>query len=136
MATVTTKLNINSSDLLSDSLSISQSDSWTSVTQGGIQSEKITGTTGSPTTLYVHGDWYTLSGSAEAAVKLYFMNKDTTSTDYIYIRIGAVDVAKLRGGEFCWLPWDTSSAGAADIKVWATTSGTILEHGAFTPAGA
>jgi hypothetical protein len=134
MATVTSKLTVSSTDLLSDSLSISQSDSWTSVTQGGIQLEKITGTTGSPQTLYVHGDWYVLSGSAEAAVKLYFMNKDTTSTDYIYIRIGAVDVAKLRGGEFCWIPWDTSSSGAADIKVWATTSGTLLEHGAFTPA--
>ena len=136
MATVTTKLNINSSDLLSDSISISQSDSWESVTQGGIQMEKITGTTGSPQTLYVHGDWYTLSGSAEAAVKLYIKNTDTTSTDYIYIRVGAVDVAKLRGGEFMWLPWDTSSSGADDIKVWATTSGTLLEHGAFAPAGA
>ena len=134
MATVTTKLTINSTDLLSDSLSVSQSDSWTSVTQGGIQMEKITGTTGSPTTLYDASDWFALSGGAEAAVKVYFMNKDTTSTDYIYIRIGAVDVAKLRGGEFMWLPWDTSSSGMGDIKVWATTSGTLLEHGAFAPA--
>ena len=134
MATVTTKLTINSTDLLSDKLSISQSDSWTSVTQGGIQMEKITGTTGSPNTLYDASDWFALSGGVDAAVKVYFMNKDTTSTDYIYIRVGAVDVAKLRGGEFMWLPWDTSSSGMGDIKVWATTSGTLLEHGAFAPA--
>lgn len=133
MATVTTKLTINSTDLLSDKLSVSQSDSWTSVTQGGIQIEKITGTTGSPNTLYAKATWAALSPTT-ASVKLYFMNKDTTSTDYIYVRVGAVDVAKLRGGEFMWLPWDTDTGAANDVKVWATTSGTLLEHGAFAPA--
>ena len=133
MATVTTKLSIISTDLLSDSISVSQSDSWTSVTQGGIQVEKITGTTGSPNTLYAKATWAALSPTT-ASVKLYLMNKDTTSTDYIYVRIGAVDVAKLRGGEFMWLPWDTDTGAANDVKVWATTSGTLLEHGAFAPA--
>ena len=133
MATVTTKLSINSTDLLSDSISISQSNSWTSATQGGIQMEKITGTTGSPNTLYTKATWAALSPTT-ASVKLYFMNKDATSTDYIYVRVGAVDVAKLRGGEFMWLPWDTDTGAAADVKVWATTSGTLLEHGAFAPA--
>ena len=121
MATVTAKITLTSTDLTSDSLSAEVTNSLT-CTEGGITRKNITGT-GS-------GSAQTFAAASEYAVGSYVFvkNCDTTSTDYLIIRSSSADHIQLAGGEFAWFPWVTD----ADLTVYASTTGTILEYGIFS----
>jgi|TARA_B100000519_G_C13882741_1_gene269065 hypothetical protein len=128
MATVTAKLELKSTDLLSDSLSSTTTNTFTDITEGGIISEAIVpAAEGAATILYTNTDF-----TAKPAY-IYLRNTDSTKGNYIHIR--TVDGAgnednmlQLAGGDWCWMPW----ANSMSLKVWATTTLTILEHGAFS----
>ena len=121
MATLTAKITLTSTDLTTDSLSAETSNSLT-VTEGGIIRKSITGT-GS-------GSAQTIATAAEYAVGsyIYVKNTDTTATDYLIIRSSSADHIQLAGGEWAWFPWVTD----ADITVYASTGGTVLEYGIFS----
>tara|TARA_Y100001963_G_scaffold155611_1_gene247256 strand:+ start:1114 stop:1506 length:393 start_codon:yes stop_codon:yes gene_type:complete len=128
MATLTAKLDIKSTDLLSDSLSSTTTNTWTNITEGGIISEAIVPTTGGAAKML-----YDLSDFTNKPAYVYLRNTDTDAAKLIYIR--TVDPAgnednfiRLKGGEFAWFPWGNSMS----IKVFAHTTLTILEHGCFS----
>ena len=127
MATVTTKLTITSSNLLSHSLNISSTSSATASHTSGLARAKVTSTdvataTGQET-LYTASDY-------EAPAYLYVKNTATVSTSYIYVYADdSADstILRLRGGEFAFLPLN---AGVS-MKAYTATSGTVVEYMVF-----
>ena len=121
MATLTGKLQLSSSDLLSQNLSLSVNDSFT-VTEGGIEKKSITATVaGSAEVIAVAAD-YTVG------TYVYLKNTDVLNSDKLFIRMDGANQVVLEGGEWAFFPWGTES----NITVYATTTGTLLEFGIFS----
>ena len=124
MATITPKLTLTSTDLLSQNLNLSVSTSITASHTTGLARAPITstaiGTTSGQVTLYTADDY-------AAIAYLYIKNTDSTATDYIYVYTGSNIWLKLGGGEFAFLPMVADDT----LKAYATTTGTIVEWMVF-----
>jgi hypothetical protein len=122
MATLTPTITLSSTDLVTDSLSLSTSTSITASHTTGLARRPITstavGTASGQVTLYTGDDF-------AAIAYLYIKNTDATATDYIYVyKDGGTDnLLKLAGGDWAFLPLIADDT----LKAWATTSGTIIE---------
>ena len=105
MATVTTKLSLTSTDLLSQSLNLSLSTSITASHTTGVARAPVTstakGTASGQVTLYTADDYaaiaylYVKNTNATLANKIYIYN-DTSTGDPIWMQ--------LQGGEFAFIP--------------------------------
>jgi hypothetical protein len=128
MATVTTKLSLTSTDLLSQSLNLSVSKALTATATTGLARKAITstakGTASGQVTIHTAADF-------TAPAYIYVKNTDTTSTDHVIVydatTSGNPILLKLQGGEFAFLPANNS----IDLKAFAVTSGTIVEFMIF-----
>jgi len=124
MATVTPKLTLTSTDLLSQNLNLSVSTSITASHTSGLARAPITstaiGTTSGQVTLYTADDF-------AAIAYLYVKNTDSTATNYIYVYTAANNWLKIAGGEFAFLPLIADDT----LKAYATTSGSIVEWMVF-----
>ena len=122
MATLTPTITLSSTDLVTDSLSLSTSTSITASHTTGLARRPITstavGTASGQVTLYTGDDF-------AAIAYLYIKNTDATATDYVYVyKDGGTDnLLKLAGGDWAFLPLIADDT----LKAWATTSGTIIE---------
>ena len=109
MATVTSKLTLSSTDLLSQTLNLSVTNAITASGQ---------------VTLHTAADF-------AAPAYLYVKNTDTTSTDHVVIydatTSGNPIILLLKGGEFAFMPLNNS----IDLKAYAVTSGTVVEFMVF-----
>ena len=125
MATIISKITLTSADLLTDTISLEVSNTLT-LTHGGITRAKVTATTkGAPaTTIYTADDF-------AATCYIYIKNVDDTASDYLYVyddtTAGDPTILKLAGGEWAWLP----TIADKTLKIYATTTGTIVEYGIF-----
>tara|TARA_R110002096_G_scaffold27682_1_gene84408 strand:- start:173 stop:562 length:390 start_codon:yes stop_codon:yes gene_type:complete len=125
MATVTPKLTISSSDLLSQPVNISVSSSITA-TSGGVERRKVAQTA-------VHADAVVLFTASDfsAPAYLFVKNTETTVTNYVYVyddtTSGDPVILKLAGGQFAWMPLN---AGLT-IKAYGTSADSIVEFGLF-----
>ena len=119
MATVTAKISLSSTNLLSDALSIQTVNTVAAKFTTGLARQAITssalGTPSGQVTLYTAAVY-------TAPMYIYIKNTDTTSTDYIYVYTGTTDILKLSGGEWAFMPLND-----ATLKAYATTSGTVVE---------
>ena len=124
MATTTATITINSTDLLTDELSLSTT---STLYDGpdfstGLSRMKVTATaTGSSaTTIYTADDF-------AAIAYLYVKNTDATSTDYIYIyddtTSGDPVILKLAGGDWAYMPLIANKT----LRAYATTNPTTIE---------
>jgi hypothetical protein len=128
MATVTTKLTISSSDLTSQSLSLSLNKSISATATTGLARKAITstakGTASGQVTIHTAADF-------TAPAYIYIKNTDSTTTDHVIVydatTSGNPILLLLRGGEFAFLPANNS----IDLKAYAVTSGTIVEFMVF-----
>ena len=124
MATVTPKITLTSTDLLSQNLNISVSSSITASHTTGLARAPITstaiGTASGQVTLYTADDF-------AATAYMYIKNTDSTTTDYIYVYTGANIWLKLAGGDWAFLPMVADDT----LKAYATTTGTIVEWMVF-----
>ena len=128
MATVTPKLTISSSDLLSQPVNLSVSTSITASHTSGLDRKAITstdkGTASGQVTIHTAADF-------TAPAYVYIKNTDTTTTDHVIVydatTSGNPILLKLQGGEFGFLPLNNS----IDLKAYAVTSGTIVEFMVF-----
>jgi hypothetical protein len=129
MATVTTKLTVSSSDLLSHTLSLAVSKSTTASHTTGIARAPITstakGTAAGQVTLYTADDYaaiaylYVKNTNATAANKIYIYD-DTSTGDPIWMQLG--------GGEFAFIPMH----GDKTLKAYAPNgSNPIVEWMVF-----
>ena len=122
MATVTAQISLTSTDLLSDSLSISVSTDVTAANTTGLARRPVTATAVgvSATTLFTASDF-------DAPAYLYIKNTDSTASDYIYVyddtTSGDPVILKLAGGDWAFMPLN---AGLT-LKAYATTNPTLVE---------
>ena len=128
MATVTPKLTLTSTDLLSQNLNLNVSTSITASATTGLARNSITstakGTASGQVTLHTAADF-------TAPAYLYVKNTDSTASDHIIVydatTSGNPILLKLQGGEFAFMPLNNS----IDLKAYAVTSGTIVEFMVF-----
>jgi hypothetical protein len=129
MATTTATITLSSSDLLSDSLSLSSTSTLydagttTGVTQmkTGIN-EIATGT---------NFDLLDATAAhANKANKFYIANKATNEDHYVVITIGAQIIGRLYAGDWMYMPWEAAAA-TQDIEIQAYEAAQVIEWVVF-----
>ena len=125
MATTTATLTLTSTDLLTDSLSLSATQTLYKVgtTTGldSIQYEKLEVPTGD---VYDMVDATALG--ANKANKIYIANKHTDATKYVDIYIAALNVGRLYAGDWAFFPLEAAAA-TQDVGVEAISAAQVVE---------
>ena len=122
MATVTAQINLTSTDLLSDELSVSVSTDVTAANTTGLARRPVTATSvgGSATLLFEASDF-------SPPAYLYVKNTDSTASDFIFVYDGTTSgnpvILKLAGGDWAFLPLNAG----IQLKAYATTNPTLVE---------
>ena len=124
MASTTAQLILTSTDLLSDSLSLSAIATLT----GAGNSTGLTSTGGLARKTTASASQYTLFAAAsytdDKAHKIYLKNMESSASLYFLISIHDVEVGRIYGGDWAFIPWsaDTTSDNA-DFKITPSSSG-------------
>jgi len=125
MATTTATITLTSTDLLTDSLSLSATSTLykagTTTGLDSIQYEKLEVAAG---TQYDMVD--ATSGGANKANKVYVANKHTDATKYVEIYIAALQIGRLYAGDWMLIPLEAAAA-TQDVSVKAITSAQVIE---------
>jgi len=125
MATTTATLTLTSTDLLTDSLSLSATQTLYKVgtTTGldSIQYEKLEVPTGD---VYDMVDATALG--ANKANKIYIANKHTDATKYVDIYIAALNVGRLYAGDWAFFPLEAAAA-TQDVGIEAISAAQVVE---------
>jgi len=129
MATTTATITLASTDLLSDSLSLSSTatlydaGTTTGVTQMKMgRNEIVTGT---------NFDLLDATAAhANKANKFYIANKATNEDHYVVITIGAQVIGRLYAGDWMFMPWE-AAAHTQDIEIQAYVASQHIEWIAF-----
>ena len=125
MATTTATLTLSSSDLLSDALSVSATQTLykagTTTGLDGIQYEKLEVAAG---TQYDMID--ATAAGANKANKVYVANKHTDETKYVEIYIAALQIGRLYAGDWMFIPLEAAAA-TQDVSVKAITAAQEIE---------
>ena len=122
MATTTATITINSTDLLTDELSLS---STATLTEAG-NSTGVTQTTGlarrttsaasaaaiQAVNLYRAGDY-----TADGANKVYVKNTSTTAAEFFTVHIDQEEIGRLYAGDWMFMPWNATSGTKAVFTV-------------------
>ena len=127
MATTTATITINSTDLLTDELSLSTSTTLTAagnstglVGSGGLGRKKLA--SGHAQYTLFDGDAY-----ANGAHKIYLKNTSTTPAEYFTIEINSEQMGKLYAGDWAFFPWE-ANADTNDIKIDPSADDMVLEY--------
>jgi|TARA_R100000084_G_C4639757_1_gene143100 hypothetical protein len=130
MATTIASIDINSTDLLSDTLSVSSvttltgAGNSTGLTQtGGLGRKKLA--SGHAQYTLFDGDAY-----ADGAHKIYLKNLSSTAGEYFAIDINSERMGKLYAGDWAFFPWD-ANADTSDIKIDPSAADMTLEYMIF-----
>jgi len=129
MATTTATITLSSSDLLSDSLSLSSTatlydaGTTTGVTQMKMgRNEIATGT---------NFDLLDATAAhANKANKFYIANKATNEDHYVVVTIGAQVIGRLYAGDWMYMPWE-AAANTQDIEIQAYEAAQHIEWVVF-----
>jgi len=137
MATTTAQITLSSSDLTSDSLSLTSTATLydTGSTTGISQTTGIARKTTTATTQYVlfDGTPATTYG-ADKAHKVYIKNCSTTRSEYVTVEINSEAIGRLYAGDWMFIPWSTS-ADTNDIKIAPSVATTMtVEYMMFISA--
>jgi|TARA_B100000900_G_scaffold413238_1_gene436800 hypothetical protein len=131
MATTTATITINSTDILSDELSLSTTATLTNA--GG--STGLTDVSGlaRKTVTGGHAQYTLFDGSdytADKAHKLYLKNISTTASEFFLITVNAEDVGRLYAGDWALIPWSAHD-NDCDIKIDPSANDMTLEYMLF-----
>ena len=132
MATTTATVTINSTDLLTDELSLSTSCTLTNADGNN----GLTGTSGlgRKTVSGGHAQYTLFDGSdytADKAHKLYLKNTSTTADEFFLITVNSEDVGRLYAGDWALIPWSAHD-NDNDIKIDPSANDMTLEYMLFT----
>lgn len=126
MATVTSKLTLSSSDLTSQTLSLSLSKAISASHTTGLARTKVGQTA-------VHANaalLYTVDDYAAIAY-VYIKNTDSTATNFIYVyddtTSGDPVILKLAGGDFAFMPTNADKT----LKAYGTDATSVVEFMVF-----
>ena len=134
MATTTATLTLTSSDLLTDSLSLSAS---MTLYQHNTTATGLDEVTYSRHNIPTGTNFDLIPESAaltEDASYVYISNKSTDVTYYVIISINAEVIGRLYAGDWMFIPWDCDLSAAANdssIEVQAYTGENIVEYALF-----
>ena len=129
MATTTATITLASTDLLSDSLSLSSTSTLydagttTGVTQMRMGKNEIA--TGTNFDLLD-----ATAAHANKANKFYIANKATDEDHYVVITIGAQIIGRLYAGDWMFMPWEAAAA-TQDIEIQAYEAAQVIEWVVF-----
>jgi len=125
MATTTATLTLSSTDLLSDALSVSATQTLykagTTTGLDGIQYEKLEVAAG---TQYDIVD--ATAAGANKANKVYVANKHTDETKYVDVFVAALNIGRLYAGDWMFIPLEAAAA-TQDVSVTAITTAQVVE---------
>ena len=125
MATTTATLTLTSTDLLTDSLSLSATSTLykagTTTGLDSIQYERLEVAAG---TQYDMID--ATSGGANKANKVYVANKHTDATKYVEIYIAALQIGRLYAGDWAFFPLEAAAA-TQDVGIEAISAAQVVE---------
>tara|TARA_R100000664_G_C2701816_1_gene101865 strand:+ start:342 stop:758 length:417 start_codon:yes stop_codon:yes gene_type:complete len=125
MATTTATITLASSDILSDTLSLSATKTLykagTTTGLDGIQYERLEVPTGD---VYDMIDATALG--ANKANKVYVANKHTDETKYVEIYIAALLVGRLYAGDWMFIPLEAAAA-TQDVGIEAIGAAQVVE---------
>ena len=125
MATTTATLTLSSTDLLSDSLSVSATQTLykagTTTGLDGIQYERLEVPTGD-----VYDIVDATSAGANKANKVYIANKNTTETNYLDVYVAALNIGRLYAGDWMFIPLEAAAA-TQDVGVEAIGAAQHIE---------
>ena len=125
MATTTATLTLTSTDLLTDSLSLS--DTATLFKSGpttgldSIQYERLEVPTGD-----VYDMIDATSAGANKANKIYIANKHTDATKYVDIYIASLNIGRLYAGDWAFFPLEAAAA-TQDVGIEAISAAQVVE---------
>ena len=139
MATTTATITLSSSDLADNALSISNTSTlYTAGTNTGIT--ETTGlarkkfATASNTVLLDHGlaQGIAQDVTADKSAKVYIKNINDRGdgTKYVNILLAAVEIGRLYGGDWMFIPWSGGSGEDIEFTAYDTTE-TTLEYCVF-----
>jgi len=125
MATTTATLTLSSTDLLSDSLSVSATQTLykagTTTGLDGIQYERLEVPTGD-----VYDIVDATAAGANKANKIYIANKNTTETNYVDVYVAALNIGRLYAGDWMFIPLEAAAA-TQDVGVEAIGAAQHIE---------
>jgi|TARA_R100000081_G_C4771289_1_gene145723 hypothetical protein len=125
MATTTATLTLTSTDLLTDSLSLSATatlfKAGTTTGLDSIQYERLEVPTGD-----VYDMIDATSAGANKANKIYIANKHTDATKYVDIYIAAVNIGRLYAGDWAFFPLEAAAA-TQDVGIEAISAAQVVE---------
>tara|TARA_R100000995_G_C3483260_1_gene125405 strand:- start:3419 stop:3808 length:390 start_codon:yes stop_codon:yes gene_type:complete len=128
MANANLTLTLTSSDLTSDTISLTILNTLAGATQGGIMRQKIEPTVIGSGQIIADEDLYT------KGARVWLYNPSTaTSNEKIYISVDSTtDQIILSGGDWAVIPWAASDSGTpVSLEAYAETANNILEYGIF-----
>ena len=130
MATTTATITLTSTDLLTDSLSLSATSTLydagttTGLTQYEMGKVDIPG----------DNNIYILLDSTAAGVdkggRVYIANKNTDEAHYVIVLIDEAVLGRLYGGDWMFIPWSQANA-AANLEVRAPSEVNTIEYAFF-----
>jgi len=131
MATTTATVTINSTDLLTDELSLSTTCTLTNADG----SNGLTGTSGlgRKTLASGHAEYTLFDGTdytADKAHKIYLKNTSTDPAEYFKITINSEEIGRLYAGDWMFIPWSAHDADN-DIKIDPSANSMTLEYMLF-----
>ena len=122
MATTTATITINSTDLLTDELSLA---STATLTTAGT-STGVTQTTGLARKTTSAGDQYGIQANilyrsqdytTDGANKVYIKNTSTTAAEYYTVHIDEEELGRLYAGDWTFFPWNATSGTRATFRL-------------------
>ena len=124
MATTTATLTLTSTDLLTDSLSLSATSTLykagTTTGLDSIQYERLEVPTGD-----VYDMIDATSAGANKANKIYIANKHTDATKYVDIYIASLNIGRLYAGDWAFFPLE--AAATQDVGIEAISAAQVVE---------
>lgn len=137
MATTTATITLASSDIADNAISLSNTSTLTTAgTDTGITEttglSRMKTVTGTNTTLLASGSGVGLNVTADKSAKVYIKNINDRGdgTKYVTILLQAIEIGRLYGGDWMFIPW--AAGGSNDIEFTASdTTETILEYTCF-----
>ena len=137
MATTTATITLSSSDIADNAVSISNTMTLTTAgTDTGITETTGLGrkktVTGSNTTLLATGSGIAADVTADKSAKVYIKNINDRGdgTKFVNILLAAVEIGRLYGGDWMFIPW--SGGSGKDIEFTASdATETTIEYTVF-----
>jgi len=130
MATTIASINLTSTDLLSDSLSVSSVSTLTGA--GNSTGITLTGGLARKRLASGHAQYTLFDGGAygSGAHKIYLKNTSGTAAEFFTIEINSEQMGKLYAGDWAFFPWE-ANADTNDIKIDPSADDMVLEYMIF-----